>query len=252
MGANGIPAELPEAELEQVKLTFKVKGRRVALIKTTPIEDDDFRRLRPGRWLNDELINAYMILIQARADRPARSTDIGFRTAPLRLIEINRNIFCFGTFFFHRLVRHGYQEAKLSSWTKNVNIFSLDRILLPINHFNNHWTAASINFTRKRIESFDSLEDSNHGRVFKFLCQYLDAEHRDKRFEPFNFSGWINYTHPMQPLQSNGCDCGVFTLVTLDALARGEDDLLFDQSNMAYFRMRIGWEILNGTLKTYG
>lgn len=38
-----------------------------------------------------------------------------------------------------------------------VDIFSKDIILIPVNHQNQHWTAAAINFKQKRIESYDSL-----------------------------------------------------------------------------------------------
>ena len=38
-----------------------------------------------------------------------------------------------------------------------IDIFSKDVILIPINHNNSHWTAAAINFRRKRIESYDSM-----------------------------------------------------------------------------------------------
>lgn len=30
-------------------------------------------------------------------------------------------------------------------------------ILIPVNHNNAHWTAAAINFRRKRVESYDSM-----------------------------------------------------------------------------------------------
>jgi len=38
-----------------------------------------------------------------------------------------------------------------------IDLFSKDVILIPINHNNSHWTAASINFRDKRIESYDSM-----------------------------------------------------------------------------------------------
>lgn len=38
-----------------------------------------------------------------------------------------------------------------------IDIFSKDIILIPINHGNAHWTAAAINFRKKRIEAYDSM-----------------------------------------------------------------------------------------------
>ena len=40
---------------------------------------------------------------------------------------------------------------------RKFDLFSKDVILIPINHNNSHWTAAAINFRRKRIESYDSM-----------------------------------------------------------------------------------------------
>jgi hypothetical protein len=38
-----------------------------------------------------------------------------------------------------------------------IDIFSKDMVLIPVNHNNAHWTAAAINFRRKRVESYDSM-----------------------------------------------------------------------------------------------
>lgn len=47
-----------------------------------------------------------------------------------------------------------------------IDIFSKDIILIPINHNNSHWTGAAINFRQKRIESYDSMNLDRH-QVFK-------------------------------------------------------------------------------------
>jgi sentrin-specific protease 1 len=38
-----------------------------------------------------------------------------------------------------------------------IDIFVKDIILIPIIHDKTHWTGAAINFRRKRIESYDSM-----------------------------------------------------------------------------------------------
>ncbi len=92
-----------------------------------------------------------------------------------------------------------------------IDIFSKDVILIPINHNNAHWTGAAINFRHKRIESYDSM-NMDRSQVFKvsripfsqshialmmlfqYLRSYLDAEHRNKKKKPFDFTGWQDYT----------------------------------------------------------
>jgi len=46
------------------------------------------------------------------------------------------------------------------------DLFSKDVVLIPVNHNNAHWTAAIINFRRKRIESYDSM-GMDRREVFK-------------------------------------------------------------------------------------
>lgn len=90
-----------------------------------------------------------------------------------------------------------------------IDLFSKDIVLIPVNHNNMHWTAAAINFQHKRIESYDSMM-LNRSAVFKVrsipchqsagtliivkrLRDYLDAEHRNKKKTPFDFTGWENH-----------------------------------------------------------
>ena len=91
-----------------------------------------------------------------------------------------------------------------------IDIFSKDVILIPVNHNNAHWTAAAINFRKKRIESYDSM-GMDRGQVFKVLRQYLDEEHRNKKKKPFDFTGWEDYTLPVRPLYSTAPSCPVVT-----------------------------------------
>jgi len=100
------------------------------------------------------------------------------------------------------------------------------------------------------------------------LRKYLDDEHRNKKKEPFDFTGWVDYVNEVRcafleqwapisspqpqktPQQENGYDCGVFTCQFLEALSRGEeDDFGFSQVDMPYLRRRMIWEIGNAKLR---
>ena len=109
-----------------------------------------------------------------------------------------------------------------------------------------------------------------------FIClyilrDYLDAEHRNKKKKPFDFTGWENHTLEVRflafrslvvkntedvlwcsqdaPQQENGYDCGVFTCQTLESLSRGEESFAFHQGNMPYLRRRMIWEIGHARLR---
>jgi sentrin-specific protease 1 len=152
--------------------------------------DRDISRLGPSQWLNDEIINFYGALILGRSEEskenpvPKSITNGHKSDGPKAL-----NVHYFSTFFWSKLLADGYEKGRLAKWTKKVcgfhaihlgrlllmhwlqiDIFSKDIILIPVNHNNTHWTAAAINFRRKRIESYDSM-NMNRAPVYRVrLC----------------------------------------------------------------------------------
>jgi sentrin-specific protease 1 len=59
---------------------------------------------------------------------------------------------------------------------------------------------------------------------------------------------WLRAEHQKTPQQDNGSDCGVFSVQTLDALARGKDltkpeEWEFGATNMPYIRDLMIYEI---------
>ncbi|KAL1952204.1 hypothetical protein VTO73DRAFT_1353 [Trametes versicolor] len=238
-----LPASLPPADEAAVDALFRRSGV-ISKIAREQVSQEDVVRLQPCQWLNDEVINFYGQLILTRAEESKENPGAGGgagRKKPL-------NAHYFSTFFWSKLKGQGYQKARMSKWTKKIDIFSKDVVLIPVNHNNAHWTAAAINFRKKRIESYDSM-NMDRGQVFKLLRQYLDDEHRDKKKKPFDFTGWQDYTLPDTPQQENGYDCGVFTCQFLEALSRGEESFPFTQANMKYLRRKMVWEIGHAKLR---
>ncbi|TFY69051.1 hypothetical protein EVJ58_g649 [Rhodofomes roseus] len=235
-----LPASLPAKD---DALVDDLLARRGVISKCVreQITDKDLSRLKPNTWLNDEIINFYGQLIMSRAEASKENSGMNGKKKPL-------NVHYFSSFFWTKLEGDGYEKGRLAKWTKKVDIFSKDVVLIPVNHHNAHWTAAAINFRRKRIESYDSMGMPRQN-VFKLLRGYLDAEHRNKKREPFDFSGWKNFVLVDTPQQENGFDCGVFTCQFLESLSRGEEHFAFKQANMSYLRRRMIWEIGNSKLR---
>ena len=79
--------------------------------------------LQPTTWLNDEVINFYTNMIMED------------------LLETN-GIYSFNTFFMSKLFPENerYDFEAVRRWTKNIDIFSLKKIFIPINIDNRHWT----------------------------------------------------------------------------------------------------------------
>ncbi|KDQ54738.1 hypothetical protein JAAARDRAFT_196153 [Jaapia argillacea MUCL 33604] len=242
-----LPSSLPPEEDAQVDSILARRGV-VSSFAREQVTDKDVWRLKPGQWLNDEIINFYGAMILARADSSkenpaANGVAKGGRSGKRKGKPLNAHYF--SSFFWSKLKGEGYEKARLGKWTKKFDIFEKDIILIPVNHNNAHWTAAAINFRRKRIESYDSMGMPRQ----TLLRNYLDAEHRNKKKKPFDFTGWEDHVPEDTPQQENGFDCGVFTCQFLESLSRGEEKFNFSQDNMTYLRRRMIWEIGNAKLK---
>lgn len=132
--------------------------------------------MRPGQWLNDEIINFYGALLLWRSEsckENAPKSSEKLANGPFKERGAPLDAYYFSSFFWSKLTQDGYDKGRLAKWTKKVlillnllsmlthgiqiDIFSKDVILIPVNHNNAHWTAAAINLRRKRIESYDSM-----------------------------------------------------------------------------------------------
>ncbi|KAJ3756966.1 hypothetical protein EV360DRAFT_47019 [Lentinula raphanica] len=245
-----LPSSLSDEDEAEVDSLLKQPGV-VSRYAKEQVSDKDLARLKPGGWLNDEIINFYGALIMGRSNdakenRSNETNNEDFTAKESQILDVHY----FSTFFWEKLSRDGYEKGRLARWTKlKVDIFSKDVVLIPVNHINIHWTAAAINFRKQRLESYDSMS-FDRSAVFKGLRDYLDAEHRDKRKAPFDFTGWEDYVSKDTPQQENGDDCGVFTCQFLECLSRGEETFNFSQDDIPYLRRRMIWEIGRSKLRT--
>ncbi|KAF8917809.1 cysteine proteinase [Mucidula mucida] len=234
-----LPERLPEADESEVKALLKRSGI-IAKYDREQVASQDIQRLRPGQWLNDEIINFYGALVMGRAESSNKENN----KSKSKFL----NVHYFSTFFWSKLEKDGYEKGRLAKWTKKFDIFTKDVVLIPVNHNNVHWTGAAINFRQKRVESYDSMNIYHKG-VFKHLRMYIDAEHKNKKKAPFDFTGWVDYTLEDTPQQENGYDCGVFTCQFLQALSRGEEAFNFTQKDIPYLRRRMIWEVAHARLR---
>ncbi|KAF8898377.1 hypothetical protein BD779DRAFT_1795101 [Infundibulicybe gibba] len=238
------PDSLPPEDETTVERLKKKRGV-VSKIAREQVTDRDLTRLGHGQWLNDEIINFYGALILTRSEDCKKNIGTPGKAAKGGQVL---DVHVFSTFFWPKLTGDGYAKGRLSKWTKKMDIFNKDIILIPVNHANAHWTAAAINFRQKRIESYDSM-GMTRSAVFRHLRAYVDAEHREKKRKAFDFTGWVDWAPEDTPQQENGYDCGVFTCQFLESLSRGVESFRFSQNNMHYLRRRMIWEIGSARLR---
>uniref|UniRef100_A0A8C5P8K0 SUMO specific peptidase 1 n=1 Tax=Leptobrachium leishanense TaxID=445787 RepID=A0A8C5P8K0_9ANUR len=191
------------------------------------ISRKDIMTLHNLNWLNDEIINFYMNLLMERSKQ---------KNFP--------KVHAFNTFFYPKL-KNGYQAVK--RWTKKVDIFSMNVILVPI-HLGVHWCLAVIDFRKKSITYYDSMGGLNN-EACRLLLQYLKQESLDKKGTCFDTNGWTLYSKNSEeiPQQMNGSDCGMFACKYADYITK-DKQISFTQRHMPYFRKRMVWEILHQRL----
>ncbi|EEC03135.1 sentrin/sumo-specific protease, putative [Ixodes scapularis] len=187
----------------------------------------DMETLAGLNWLNDEVINFYMNLLMERG-----------RTEPGL-----PSVYAFNTFFYPKLLTSGH--AALRRWTRHVDVFAHDLLLVPV-HLGKHWCLAVVDFRTKSIRYLDSMGGSN-AKCHKVLRQYLQDESRDKRATDLVLSDWTFEAVKDIPLQKNNSDSGMFALKYAEYITR-DAKITFDQMHMPYFRRRMVYEILTKKL----
>ncbi|XP_059209420.1 sentrin-specific protease 2 [Centropristis striata] len=200
------------------------------------ITQRDLATLQEGGWLNDEVMNFYLSLVMERSSGEAAGL----------------KVYSFSTFFFPKLRGGGGGgqaggHAAVKRWTKAVDLFLYDLILVPL-HLGVHWAMAVIDFKSKTVKSYDSM-GQRHDDVCSLLLLYLKEEHRVKKGRELDSTKWTvgSFRATEIPQQRNGSDCGVFACKYADYIAKGRP-LTFKQCHMPLFRKLMIWEILNQKL----
>ena len=177
-------------------------------------------------WLNDQVINYFCRLVQ----------------------EAVHSTCTLGSFFASKLISQGYAAA--SRWTKKVDIFAYQRVLVVINR-HSHWTLAVINNAARRFEYYDSLGGGGED-VLEHLVEYAEKEYKAKKSPAptveFNFRAWEWYCPKSKcPQQRNAYDCGMFTCLFALHVAL-ETPMSFSQGDIAHARNVLQLELLCGKL----
>lgn len=225
--------ELTEEMMIVINSAFIENPQNETLVEIddAPIMRKDIHSLHGLNWLNDEVINAYMHLLVLRGRNEGRP-----------------KVYAFNTFFFPKLRDSGYNSIR--RWTRKVDIFSFDFLLVPV-HLGNHWCLAVIDFEQKKISYYDSLRGSDRG-CCELLLNYLKSESNDKKKLDFDDENWQcddTQLNQSVPRQDNYSDCGVFTCMYAEFITR-PTNLKFGQKDMQMFRKKMVYEIVKKQIIT--
>lgn len=136
---------LSKETAEEVKKILQDRNSSTILIDKYRIQVrvKDVQTLRPGTWLNDEVINFYLALIVERGNAGSK----------------HPKVFAFNSFFYDNLCKSGYNSV--ARWARRGKVggddmLRLSYLIVPV-HLGNHWTLGMVNFVEKRLEYYDSL-----------------------------------------------------------------------------------------------
>lgn len=183
---------LLENESEEDPSRALVNAHRIS------IKVNDLLTLKDKTWLNDEIVNFYMALLQQQTKQPDWT---GLK-----------NVYIQSSFFYQQLShdpngRPCFYYDNVTRWTKHINIFETTKFIIPI-HLPNHWVLAIIDFSLKQIQYYDSL-GRNGSAICDMLMKYLKTEHEKKLGVPMDITDWSSMDVDC-PMQNNGSDCGAF------------------------------------------
>ncbi|KAK1779378.1 hypothetical protein QBC45DRAFT_465727 [Copromyces sp. CBS 386.78] len=200
-----------------------------------PLTKRDFvdKLLEPGAWLNDNVIIGSISHIADAVNKSAGAKDTNPKCA------------AFSSYFWPRLESAGPSQCgrlMRKAHIRKENFFDIDTILIPICG-GLHWTLAVVRPGKRTVAHLDSMRaGAGDVDVKERLLDWVRVTLEDK----WVASEWsaIDYEAPRQ---TNGYDCGVFTITNALCLALGlNPKKSYTAGQLTLQRRRLAAVLLNG------
>jgi hypothetical protein len=211
------------------------------LVKTLegqPLTRRDFEeKLLPATaWLNDNVIIGSILHIADYINKAQGATDQEPKCA------------AFTSYFWPRVLSHGpgaCGRLLRRAGVRKANLLDIDTILIPICS-QSHWTLAVIRPGKRTVAHIDSMRGGNgHEDVKAKLLELVRHILEDQFVE----ADWRAVDYPA-PRQTNGWDCGVFTITNAICMAVGlNPKLAYHERELTLQRRRLAAMLLNEGFK---
>lgn len=147
------------------------------------VNQDSFKCLKPGTWLNDKVINYFLKVCLTKRDQMLCTA-----------IPSRKRSFFFDTHFMDTLMKSGkYDYNEIKTWYKKApedSLFQLKYIFFPINKDNKHWILIVVFVEERTIQYYDSLGKTDKS-MLSIILRYLKDEW--KRTESENSVDWKSW-----------------------------------------------------------
>jgi hypothetical protein len=198
------------------------------------VNTNDLRRLRHGEKLNCNIMNFFFHLLQKRDWEIMGGRSLFFNTYWLAVLG--------------GVEKRSYNYDGVKRWHKDVDIFELDRLFIPVNQEQAHWTFMLVEIQSREIYYFDSMEDGGRykDKCVETVTKFLQDEWRDKKGKISKFKWKVGKSKfGSVPQQENGIDCGVFACAFAESISRGRQSFGFKQEDITALRLQIALSILD-------
>lgn len=192
--------------------------------------------LPPTAWLNDNVIIGSILHVAAAINAAKKAPDNEPKCA------------AFTSYLYPRIVTHGAKNCGRLLRKANVrkqNFFDIETILVPICE-QSHWTLAVIRPGQRTVAHIDSIRGGRGDKAVTDRMLELTQFILEDQFKPEEWKA-VNYTAPKQ---TNGWDCGVFTITNALCIALGVDpNQAYTAGQLTAQRRRLAAVLLNGGFK---
>jgi hypothetical protein len=188
-------------------------------------ESENVDRLRTDEWLNDDVVGAYMTLLQIRQESP-ESPD----TEPLPVCM-------FFSSQFYAMIECDYHYSSVKRWARKTRDWAAAEIfIVPINRNNAHWCLIAAFLQAKHIRYYDS-QGGNSVACMVTIEAYLNDVGKFHGVPAFVGEWDKRSVGPRQiPRQDDGSSCGLFACAAADCISRGRDPSGYTQADMRAMR----------------
>ncbi|KAG1836304.1 hypothetical protein F4604DRAFT_1886125 [Suillus subluteus] len=127
-----------------------------------------------------------------------------------------------------------------TSWT---SFWERDVWILPIHRPSpvGHWVFCAIYISTKQLHFFDSLAERQPWKtdvkdIMNLIARLSSIAHQRRGSDRIDLKGWVARPLTLDPLQTNGYDCGLWVLATLAAVLQGAHRSGMCEEDMIAFR----------------
>jgi len=191
--------------------------------------NDLIRLFIPHLWLNDLIIEQYILLLIRNCNK-------------YKVLNL-------GSFFFNNFASRGF-SGSVETLLKKKSIVDYDILMVPAHLDDTHWALIIANLNERKIFVYDSFSipyESLHEKL-KIFISFLNEKYLEKKLGSSNLKDttW-DVNMGLSPLQENSSDCGVF-ICTNARYHLFDVPINFNQGDIPLIRQRMCYELIQNTL----